>query len=43
MAHISSLGPDLPHKSLMNIHPRELKVVVKDVPTLPGIYLELLE
>jgi putative nucleotidyltransferase with HDIG domain len=31
------------HKSLMDIHPRELKVVVKDVPTLPVIYQTLFQ
>lgn len=31
------------HKSLMDIHPRELKVVVKDVPTLPVIYQKLFQ
>ncbi len=31
------------NKSLMDIHPRELKVVVKDVPTLPVIYQKLFQ
>jgi len=30
-------------KSLMDIHPREIKGMVKDVPTLPVIYQELFQ
>ncbi len=29
------------HKSLMDLHPRELKGIVQDIPTLPVIYQEL--
>ncbi len=31
------------NKSLMDIHPRELKGMIKDVPTLPVIYQELFQ
>jgi len=33
--------PKVLDKSLMDIHPRELKGMVKDIPTLPVIYQEL--
>ena len=31
------------HKSLMDVHPRELKDIIKDIPTLPVIYQELFQ
>ncbi len=33
--------PKVLSKSLMDVHPRELKGIIKDIPTLPVIYQEL--
>ena len=30
-------------KSLLDVHPRELKGMVKDIPTLPAIYEKLFD
>ncbi len=35
--------PQVSSKSLLDIHPRELKGIVKDIPTLPVIYQELFQ
>lgn len=37
------MSPSTRHKSLMDIHPRELKSLAGDLPTLPAIFQELFD